>query len=150
MRSDALAPLVSVLMPAHAHAHFICRAVESLRAQTLTHWELIVVDDGSPDDTRGALGPYLGDPRIRYERLSRNVGLGAALNCAMDLAHGQLIAYLPSDDVLYAAHLRSLQACLLRRAPSLQPLGERDHRWLSAAARADDAPAHHATLGGAR
>jgi glycosyltransferase involved in cell wall biosynthesis len=112
MRSDALAPLVSVLMPAHAHAHFICRAVESLRAQTLTHWELIVVDDGSPDDTRGALGPYLGDPRIRYERLSRNVGLGAALNCAMDLAHGQLIAYLPSDDVLYAAHLRSLQACL--------------------------------------
>jgi glycosyltransferase involved in cell wall biosynthesis len=110
--SDATPALVSVIMPTHAHAHFICRAVESLLAQTLKHWELIIVDDGSPDDTRGALRRYLGDPRIRYERLSRNVGLGAALNCGMDLAHGQLIAYLPSDDVLYATHLHSLQACL--------------------------------------
>jgi glycosyltransferase involved in cell wall biosynthesis len=112
MRGEVLPPLVSVLMPTHAHAHFICRAVESLLAQTLRHWELIVVDDGSPDDTRAAVRPYLGDPRIRYERLSRNVGLGAALNCAMDLAHGRLIAYLPSDDVFYAAHLESLHSCL--------------------------------------
>jgi glycosyltransferase involved in cell wall biosynthesis len=109
---DLTPPLVSVLMPTHAHAHFICRAIESMLAQTLTHWELVIVDDASPDDTASAVRRYLGDPRIRYERLSRNVGLGAALNCGMDIAHGRLIAYLPSDDVLYAGHLHSLHECL--------------------------------------
>jgi glycosyltransferase involved in cell wall biosynthesis len=105
-------PLVSVLMPTHSHAHFICRAIESMLAQSLTQWELVIVDDASPDDTAGIVRPYLRDVRIRYERLSRNVGLGAALNCGMDIAHGRLIAYLPSDDLFYADHLQSLQNCL--------------------------------------
>jgi hypothetical protein len=99
-------------MPTHGHAHFIVRAIESLLAQTLTQWELIVVDDASPDDTGPEVRRYLADPRIRYERLSRNVGLGAALNCAMDLAYATSIAYLPSDDLYYARHLESLHACL--------------------------------------
>ncbi len=106
------APWVSVLMPTHSQAQFIGRAIASLQAQTLERWELLVVDDGSPDDTHAAVRPFLSDPRIRYERLSRNVGLGAALNCAMDLAHAPFIAYLPSDDVYYAEHLESLRECL--------------------------------------
>ena len=103
---------VSVLMPAYNHAHFIRRALDSLRAQTLAGWELILVDDGSTDATRTVIAPYLDDLRVRYTRLDRNRGLGVALNQALDGATAPLIAYLPADDVYYAEHLASLVAAL--------------------------------------
>ncbi len=105
-------PLVSVLMPTYKQEAFIGRAVESLLAQELTDWELLIVDDGSPDETFRRVEPFLGDKRVHYERLPENVGLGAALNRALDLARGEFIAYLPSDDVYYEAHLRTLAAAL--------------------------------------
>ena len=101
-------------MPTYGHARFIAAAIGSLLQQTRTDWELVVVDDGSPDDTATVVAPYLADPRIRYERLASNVGLGAALNAAMDRARAPLIAYLPSDDVYYPEHLQSLVECLDR------------------------------------
>lgn len=105
-------PLVSVLMPTYEHATFIRRAINSLRSQTLTDWELIIVDDASPDETQAIVKPYLADPRIHYHRLKHNQGLGAALNWALRLAQAPLIAYLPSDDLYYHDHLASLVACL--------------------------------------
>ncbi len=110
--TDPSAPRVSVLMPTFDQAAFIRRAIESLCAQTLTDWELIVVDDGSPDDTAALVAPYLADGRIHYHRLERNQGMGAALNHALAHARSALIAYLPSDDVYYAEHLASLVAGL--------------------------------------
>jgi len=108
----AAAPRVSVLMPTFAQAAFIGRALDSLGAQALADWELVVVDDGSPDDTRAAVAPYLADPRVRYARLAENRGLGAALNRALGLARAPLVAYLPSDDVYYPDHLAALVAAL--------------------------------------
>ena len=103
---------VSVLMPTFKQAAFIRRAIDSLLAQTLADWELIIVDDGSPDETGEIVAPYLADPRIHYHRLERNRGLGATLNEALRHAQGDMIAYLPSDDVYYADHLHSLAAAL--------------------------------------
>ena len=74
----------------------------------MTDWELIVVDDGSPDDTQAILAPFLDDPRIRGIRFDANRGLGRALNAGLDASSGSLIAYLPSDDVWYRDHLASL------------------------------------------
>src|SRR4051812_43379467 len=74
---EIAAPRVSVLMPTYKQAHFIRRAIDSLCAQTLTAWELIIVDDGSPDDTRAVLNSALADPRLQYQRLPHNHGLGA-------------------------------------------------------------------------
>lgn len=105
-------PHVSVLMPTFKHAAFIRRALESLRAQTLTDWELIIVDDGSPDETGVVVAPYLLDERIHYIRLERNQGLGAALNVATGQAQGRYVAYLPSDDVFYPDHLARLAKAL--------------------------------------
>jgi hypothetical protein len=99
-------------MPTYGQGHFIRRAVESLLRQTFTDWELVVVDDGSPDETAVTLHPYLTDPRFTYHRLPENQGVGAALNHALDLARAPLIAYLPADDVYYDDHLASLVACL--------------------------------------
>ncbi len=101
-------PRVSVLMPTFRHAPFIGRALESLLAQTWPDWELVIVDDGSPDETASVVAPYLADARIRYERLAHNGGLGAALNHATQLARGRYLAYLPSDDVFYPDHLARL------------------------------------------
>ncbi|MBI5667844.1 MAG: glycosyltransferase family 2 protein [Chloroflexi bacterium] len=105
-------PRVSVLMPTFKHATFIRRAIESLCAQTFQDWELVIVDDGSPDDTAEVVAPYLSDARVGYYRLERNRGLGVALNEAVSRARGDYIAYLPSDDVYYPEHLQKLVTVL--------------------------------------
>ncbi|MFI6130816.1 glycosyltransferase family 2 protein [Micromonospora sp. NPDC051141] len=120
MPADASRPRVSVLMPTYRHGWVVRRALASLRAQTLQDWELIVVDDGSPDDTRQVFADESRDGRISYHRLDENRGLGHALNVATDLARGDYLAYLPSDDVYFPDHLALLsdsldqhpQACL--------------------------------------
>ncbi len=104
--------LVSVLMPTFEHAHFIARALESLVAQSLPDWELLIVDDGSRDDTRATVARWLDDSRIRYHRFAENRGLGAALNYALDHTSARFVAYLPADDVLYRDHLATLLAVL--------------------------------------
>ncbi|MDC0710670.1 glycosyltransferase family A protein [Stigmatella sp. ncwal1] len=108
----AQTPRVSILMPTYRQSPFIRRALEGLRAQRFQDWELIILDDGSDDDTQQVLQPYLNEPRIRYHRLDRNSGLGHALGLATSMARGQYIAYLPSDDVYYPEHLEQLAALL--------------------------------------
>ncbi|MFZ6182197.1 glycosyltransferase family 2 protein [Nannocystis pusilla] len=122
------APAISVLMPTYGHARFIPAAIASLLAQERADWELIVVDDGSPDDTAAVVAPYLADPRISYERLAHNVGLGAALNVALARARAPRIAYLPSDDLYWPDHLASLAARLdAEPAAALAYSGVRHH-----------------------
>ncbi len=101
-------PTISVLMPTYKQAAFIRRAIASLQAQSFADWELLIVDDGSPDETQSLVVAFLQDTRIRYIRHESNDGLGAALNTALEAALGNYIAYLPSDDVYYDEHLQSL------------------------------------------
>lgn len=101
-------PRVSVVVPTYDHDAWLPAAVSSLLAQALVDWECVVVDDGSPGDTKTALGEALDDPRLRLEVLPRNTGLGAALNRGLDLTTAPLVAYLPSDDVWHADHLQTL------------------------------------------
>jgi glycosyltransferase involved in cell wall biosynthesis len=102
------APLVSVLMPTYKQDKFIRRAIASLLAQSLIDWELIIINDGSPDATEDIVDEYLFDERIRYYRNKHNLGLGACLNIAISKATAPYIAYLPSDDVMYKDHLQTL------------------------------------------
>jgi hypothetical protein len=106
------APRVSVLMPSYGQAHFIARALDSLLAQSLPDWEAIIVDDGADQATRAAIAPFLADRRMRCLRRVRNGGLGAALNMGLAAARAELVAYLPSDDVMYRDHLARLVDCL--------------------------------------
>jgi glycosyltransferase involved in cell wall biosynthesis len=101
-------PRVSVLMPTYEQESTIARAVGSLLAQTFTDWELIIIDDGSPGDLVGAIQPYISDPRIHNYRHAENFGVGEALNTGNELAEGDYIAYLPSDDLFYPDHLATL------------------------------------------
>jgi hypothetical protein len=105
-------PLISVVMPTHDRAAFLPRAIHGLLAQTETRWELVIVDDGSVDDTPTAVAPFLREPRIRCERLPENVGVGAALNVGLEATSAPFVAYLPSDDVIQREHLATLLAVL--------------------------------------
>ncbi len=104
---------MSVLMPTFEQASFLARAVASLRAQRYSQWELVVVDDGSADQTPQVLRRLAAvEQRIRILRSERNRGLGAALNRALTAARGTFVAYLPSDDVYLPEHLSLLLATL--------------------------------------
>ena len=108
-------PRVTVIMPTFDQAPFLPRALSGLLAQTMTDWELIVVDDASTDETPSVVAPYLSDRRVRYTRLPRNVDLGGAINHGLAVAAAKLIAYLPSDDHYFPEHLESLVDVLDRR-----------------------------------
>lgn len=140
-RRNPIAPLVSVIMPTYEQAPFIMRAVDSLLGQTLTDWELIVVDDGSPDGTRDIVAPLLTDARISYLCLERNRGLGAALNHGLEATAAPLIAYLPSDDLFYAGHLRDLIDCLREQSGAIAAYsGVRHHYNRTAPGQIDGYP----------
>lgn len=96
--ADETSPVVSVVMPAYnAHQH-IGEAIESVLTQTFDDWELIVVDDCSNDATSNIVSGYL-DRRIHYVRNECNLGAAGSRNRALDLARGQYVAFLDSDDV---------------------------------------------------
>ena len=94
--SGAASPLVSIVIPAYNCAAFIDEALQSIYQQTYSHWEIIVVDDGSTDATSSVLAPHL--KRIRYVA-QENKGTAAARNAGLRRARGDLIAFLDNDDV---------------------------------------------------
>jgi len=93
----AQVPLVSIIMPAYNSAQFIGKAVESALQQTYPRCELIVINDGSTDETREVLRPFMG--RIRYIDQERR-GASAARNTGLAAASGEFIAFLDADDLL--------------------------------------------------
>ncbi len=91
-------PLVSVILPTYNRASLLVEAMESVLRQTYPHLELIVVDDGSTDDTAQQVHRF-ADPRIRYLRLDANRGVSHARNRGLQEARGELIAFQDSDDL---------------------------------------------------
>ena len=89
---------VSVIIPTYKHRDFISETLESVYAQTFKDYEIIVVNDGSPDDTAAVLAPHIQSGRIRYIE-QENAGPAAARNRGLACATGSLIAFLDDDDV---------------------------------------------------
>jgi hypothetical protein len=91
--------LVSVIMPAYNAEATIARSIESVLAQTLTQFELIVVDDRSSDGTARLVDRHAqADTRILLHRLPANGGVAAARNAGIARARGRYVAFLDSDD----------------------------------------------------
>lgn len=89
-------PLFSVIIPTFNRRNVLARAVNSVLRQTITDFELIIVDDGSTDDTEQYIRS-IDDPRIKYYK-KQNGGQNSALNMGLDLSTGKYIALLDSDD----------------------------------------------------
>lgn len=91
-------PLLSVVIPSWNRAHIVCEAIESALSQRTGRVEVIVVDDGSTDNTGSVLAQRFGS-QVRLLRLPRRRGPGAARNAGIRLASGELLAFLDSDDL---------------------------------------------------
>ncbi len=92
--------LVSIIIPTYNNANTICRAVDSCINQTYKNIEIIVIDDGSTDNTKEILSKYKTDERFKYiyqENQERSV----ARNHGLDIAKGEYIQFLDSDDEIY-------------------------------------------------
>ena len=93
-----MVPKVTVIIPSYNMGHMLVEAVQSLLGQTYQDWNAIVVDDGSEDDTRRLMGPFLSD-RISYV-WQPNAGVAAALNTGLAQASSAYISFLAADDLL--------------------------------------------------
>ncbi len=91
-------PSISVIIPTFNRAHLLPRAIKSVLDQTYGSFELIVVDDGSQDDTKAVVNAF-DDPRVRYIRLDRNSGTSCVpRNVALKAARSKYVAFQDSDD----------------------------------------------------
>jgi glycosyltransferase involved in cell wall biosynthesis len=108
-------PTVSVVIPAYNHARYLPEAIESALGQTLSPAEVIVVDDGSTDETPQVLAQH--PDRVRIVRQA-NRGVSAARNAGASLARGDLLAFLDADDVWLPQKLEA-QAARFAADPEL-------------------------------
>lgn len=107
-------PVVSVLVTAFNREKYIAEAIESVLAQTFTDFELIVVDDCSKDHTVEIAQRYESDRRVRIRVNKENLGDYRNRNRAAELAQGQYLKYLDSDDVLYPHGLEVMVSTMLK------------------------------------
>ena len=105
-------PIVSVIIPAYNCDRYIVQAVESVLQQEDCGYEIVIIDDGSTDETAKVLEPYL--PRIRYVK-QKNRGVAAARNHGIAIARAELIAFLDADDYFKPGKLAAQAEMLLKR-----------------------------------
>jgi len=99
-------PLVSVILPTRNRSGRLPRALSSVIDQTYSRWELIVIDDGSDDDTAEVVASF-PDPRIRYLSIGQR-GVCGARNCGLADARGDLIVYLDDDNTMHPGWLKTV------------------------------------------
>ncbi len=91
--------LVSIIMPTYNCGDYIAESIRSVLEQTYPHWELIIIDDCSTDNTKEVVAPFTEDKRVRYVCLEQNSGTAAARSKGLSLVQGDFVAFLDSDDL---------------------------------------------------
>src|SRR5262245_5980398 len=116
-------PRVSVVVPVYNRVEFLREAIESVLGQTYRDLELLLIDDGSTEPGVAAvLEGYRADPRVRIERNARNQGIARGHNQSLDLARGEYVAALDSDDVALPRRL-ARQVAFLDAHPGFALVG---------------------------
>lgn len=93
--------MISVIIPTYNRKRILSRAIKSILGQTYQDIEILVIDDGSTDNTKELFSNTLVDPRIRYENLSSNQGVHIARNRGIEISRGEFLVFLDSDDELF-------------------------------------------------
>ena len=128
-------PLVSILMPVYNTAPYLKEAIDSILSQTFKDFELIVLNDCSPDNADEILDTY-NDTRIVRYKGERNMGLSNVLNAGMDMARGKYIARMDSDDISLPNRLE-IQVKYMEEHPDIdlcscgmKMFGAKDDVWI--------------------
>ncbi len=108
-------PKVSVIIPTYNRSQYICQAIDSVLMQIFTDYEIIIVDDGSTDDTREVLKKYGNTIQYLYQK---NMGPPSAMNTGIRCSKGEYFVILGDDDVLMPNMLER-QAAVLERNPDI-------------------------------
>jgi glycosyltransferase involved in cell wall biosynthesis len=111
IKNPPASPLVSVVMPVYNGKKFLCEAIDSILKQTYRNFELIIIDDGSTDNSSELIGKY-SDERIRFHQNKTNRGIVYSLNKGIELASGKYIARMDADDVSLPHRLQKQVAYL--------------------------------------
>lgn len=112
-------PQISVIVPVYNVEKFLPRCIESVLAQAFTDFELILVDDGSPDNCGAICDEYAAmDSRIRVIHKA-NGGAASARNCGLDAASGKYIAFVDSDDSVHEKYLSIMHDAMIRHGADL-------------------------------
>ena len=114
-------PLFSVLIANYNNGKYLMDAIESVRRQTYTYWEIILVDDGSTDNSVELYAALENDERIHIYRNDKNMGCGYTKRRCAELANGELCGFLDPDDaltsdaleVMVQAHVKHPEASLI-------------------------------------
>lgn len=113
---SAQSPKVSIITPAHNAARFLAQTIESVLAQTYAHWEMLVVDDGSTDETALIARSYAEkDGRVRLVTAERKGNAARARNLGLASATGRFVAYIDADDRWLAPKLERQVAFMLEK-----------------------------------
>jgi glycosyltransferase involved in cell wall biosynthesis len=118
---DADQPLVSILIPVRNASCYVGEAIESVREQTYSNWEIIVVDDGSTDNSVETVLEIM-DNRVTVISLCTSHGISEALNIGLQNCSGEFIARLDADDVCYPGRIRA-QVDYLESHPEIAVCG---------------------------
>ena len=100
-------PSVSIIVPIYKVEPYIARCLDSIKAQSFTDYEVIMIDDGTPDRSADIAEKYTNDPRFKLYSQA-NAGVGSVRNRGLSLAKGEYIAFVDSDDMIKADHLEKL------------------------------------------
>lgn len=102
--ADMVMPLVSVIIPSYNHDRYVRQAIESVIAQDYPRMELVVIDDGSQDDSQNVIAALSQRCLKRFERFEfrhrANIGLSATLNEGLGWCRGEYVSVLASDDIM--------------------------------------------------
>ena len=100
--------LVSIITPSYNSAKFIAETIQSVQNQTYSNWEMIIVDDGSSDETeRVVLSIIQNDRRIQFHKLSQNSGPAVARNIGIEKASGDYMTFIDADDIWFPTFIEN-------------------------------------------
>jgi glycosyltransferase involved in cell wall biosynthesis len=104
-------PYFSIVIPTYNREDLIGRTLTTIQSQTIDEWEVLIVDDGSQDNTADVVRPFLSDSRFQYLP-KENAERGAARNYGLARAQGEYVVFLDSDDLFHPNHLVTLRTAI--------------------------------------
>ncbi|MCD8519031.1 MAG: glycosyltransferase family 2 protein [Flavobacterium sp.] len=100
--------LVSIITPSYNSAKFIAETIQSVQNQTYPNWEMIIVDDGSSDETETVVLSIIeNDNRIQFHKLSQNSGPAVARNIGIEKASGDYMTFIDADDIWFPTFIEN-------------------------------------------